>query len=88
MQHEKCINKNLSVNPSFMFTESPNVQVDEEGHKVRPNHKRCIVILREIPENTPAEEIKVHNSFHFKSFNNIIYYLNLHYFDIMLNFLL
>jgi len=39
--------------------ESPNVQVDDEGLKVRPNHKRCIVILREIPQTTPIEEIKV-----------------------------
>jgi hypothetical protein len=42
-----------------VLRESPNVQVDEEGLKVRPNHKRCIVILREIPDNTPIEEIKV-----------------------------
>ncbi|KRT82478.1 hypothetical protein AMK59_4511 [Oryctes borbonicus] len=41
-----------------VLKESPNVQVDEEGMKVRPNHKRCIVILREIPENTPIEEVK------------------------------
>lgn len=41
-----------------VLRESPNVQVDEEGLKVRPNHKRCIVILREIPENTPIEDIK------------------------------
>lgn len=31
------------------------VQVDETGEKVRPNHKRCIIILREIPETTPIE---------------------------------
>ncbi|XP_029450848.1 la-related protein 4 isoform X2 [Rhinatrema bivittatum] len=37
---------------------SPMVQVDENGEKVRPNHKRCIIILREIPETTPVEEVK------------------------------
>lgn len=37
---------------------SPMVQVDETGEKVRPNHKRCIIILREIPETTPVEEVK------------------------------
>ncbi|XP_031346880.1 la-related protein 4 isoform X3 [Photinus pyralis] len=41
-----------------VLRESPNVQVDEEGIKVRPNHKRCIVILREIPDHTPLEEVK------------------------------
>ena len=41
------------------ISESPNVQVDEEGQKVRPNHKRCIVILREIPDSTPIEDVKV-----------------------------
>jgi hypothetical protein len=41
------------------LAESTIVQVDEEGLKVRPNHKRCIVILREVSENTPAEEIEV-----------------------------
>ncbi|KAK9886833.1 hypothetical protein WA026_018482 [Henosepilachna vigintioctopunctata] len=41
-----------------VLKESPNVQVDEEGLRVRPNHKRCIVILREIPDNTPIEDIK------------------------------
>ncbi|XP_057666891.1 la-related protein Larp4B isoform X5 [Diorhabda carinulata] len=41
-----------------VLRESPNVQVDEEGVKVRPNHKRCIVILREIPDNTPIDEVK------------------------------
>lgn len=35
--------------------ESPNLQVDDSGEKVRPNVKRCIVVLREIPESTPIE---------------------------------
>uniref|UniRef100_A0A4W3H254 La ribonucleoprotein 4 n=1 Tax=Callorhinchus milii TaxID=7868 RepID=A0A4W3H254_CALMI len=26
--------------------------------KVRPNHKRCIIILREIPETTPVEDVQ------------------------------
>uniref|UniRef100_UPI00358F7B2A la-related protein 4-like isoform X3 n=1 Tax=Myxine glutinosa TaxID=7769 RepID=UPI00358F7B2A len=35
------------------------VQVDEAGRRVRPVlPKRCIVILREIPQNTPVEDIK------------------------------
>uniref|UniRef100_A0A8C5LWT1 La ribonucleoprotein 4 n=1 Tax=Leptobrachium leishanense TaxID=445787 RepID=A0A8C5LWT1_9ANUR len=37
---------------------TPVVQVDDKGEKVRPNHKRCIIILREIPETTPIEEVK------------------------------
>ncbi|MGH0177278.1 UNVERIFIED_CONTAM: hypothetical protein FKN15_074857 [Acipenser sinensis] len=39
-------------------TGSPMVQVDEKGEKVRPNHKRCIIILREVPETTPVEEVE------------------------------
>ncbi|XP_046881015.1 la-related protein 4 isoform X2 [Hypomesus transpacificus] len=37
---------------------SPMVQVDETGERVRPNHKRCIIILREVPETTPVEEVE------------------------------
>ncbi|XP_062854013.1 la-related protein 4 isoform X2 [Trichomycterus rosablanca] len=37
---------------------SPVVQVDEKGEKVRPNNKRCIIILREVPETTPVEEVE------------------------------
>ncbi|XP_010879603.2 la-related protein 4 isoform X1 [Esox lucius] len=37
---------------------SSMVQVDESGEKVRPNHKRCIIILREVPETTPVEEVE------------------------------
>ncbi|XP_060776254.1 la-related protein 4 [Neoarius graeffei] len=41
-----------------VLKESPMVQVDERGEKVRPNHKRCIIILREVPESTPVEEVE------------------------------
>lgn len=39
----------------LFLSASPMVQVDENGEKVRPNHKRCIIILREVPETTPVE---------------------------------
>ncbi|GIY44557.1 hypothetical protein CDAR_53373 [Caerostris darwini] len=34
------------------------VQVDEAGEKVRPNPRTRVLILREIPHNTPVEEIQ------------------------------
>lgn len=50
------------------------VQVDEKGEKVRPNHKRCIIILREVPETTPVEVLmlwmrggKIHGVFDYAS---------------------
>lgn len=53
--------KKLTTDPEIILEvlrSSPMVQVDEKGEKVRPSHKRCIVILREIPETTPVEEVK------------------------------
>ncbi|XP_077581633.1 la-related protein 4 isoform X2 [Stigmatopora nigra] len=41
-----------------VLREMPFVQVDEAGEKVRPNHSRSIIILREVPETTPVEEVK------------------------------
>ncbi|XP_048773600.1 la-related protein 4-like isoform X2 [Ostrea edulis] len=41
-----------------LLRECAGVQVDEKGEKVRPNHNRCIVILREIPDTTPVEEVQ------------------------------
>ncbi|TNM87150.1 hypothetical protein fugu_007380 [Takifugu bimaculatus] len=52
---------------------SPMVQVDEKGEKVRPNHKRCIIILREEVEslfkndNCPKARIKAINTFFAKN---------------------
>ncbi|XP_068244657.1 la-related protein Larp4B isoform X2 [Palaemon carinicauda] len=53
--------KNITNDHSIIveaLKESPCVQLDEENNRVRPNYKRCIVILREIPETTPVEEIE------------------------------
>lgn len=38
--------------------DSPHVQVDDKLEKVRPNQRRCIVILREIPGSTPLQSVK------------------------------
>ncbi|VDI65130.1 la-related protein 4 [Mytilus galloprovincialis] len=41
-----------------LIKELPNVQVHEDGEKCRPNHNRCTVILREIPDDTPLDDVK------------------------------
>nr|XP_057910359.1 la-related protein 4 isoform X2 [Doryrhamphus excisus] len=41
-----------------VLRECPAVQVDEAGERVRPNHSRSIIILREVPETTPVEEVE------------------------------
>lgn len=41
---------------------SSSVQVDSAGLKVKPNHKRCVLILREIPESTRLEVFHPHVS--------------------------
>ena len=52
----------------FDFAESPNVVVDLDGLKVRPNHTRCTVILREIPDDTQIHEVEVRGIFYLLSF--------------------
>lgn len=42
-----------------VLRDSPYVQVNETGDKVRPVQKqRCVVILREVPESTPVEDVE------------------------------
>ncbi|GFT82186.1 la-related protein Larp4B [Nephila pilipes] len=41
-----------------VLRESAVVQVDEAGEKVRPNPRSGVLILREIPEDTPVQELE------------------------------
>ena len=50
-----CIDK-ISFFVPFFFLESRILQLDETGGKVRAvPEKRCVLILREIPKNTPEK---------------------------------
>ncbi|XP_044767089.1 la-related protein 4 isoform X2 [Coccinella septempunctata] len=40
------------------LAECVNVQLNESRTKVRPNYQRCVVILREISQDTPVEDVK------------------------------
>lgn len=53
--------KKLTTDPDLILEvlrSSPMVQIDEKGEEVRPSHKHCNVILREIPGTIPIQEVK------------------------------
>ncbi|XP_055365261.1 la-related protein 4 isoform X2 [Betta splendens] len=57
MEHIKSLTTDVDLIRQVLEA-SPMVQVDETGEKVRPNHSRCIIILREVDETTPVEEVE------------------------------
>jgi len=55
--------KNLTTDTKLLMDvikNSDKVSIDETGDKIRPNfqHKRSTIILRDIPKDTPLEEVK------------------------------
>ena len=74
MLESLCFAPTLAIDVIEIFsliTESPNVKVDDDGLKVKPNHTRCTVILREIPDDTEKHEVEVRSSA--PSFLNVIF---------------
>ncbi|KAJ8387171.1 hypothetical protein AAFF_G00159830 [Aldrovandia affinis] len=57
LDHVKKISTDMDLIVNVLRS-LPLVQVDDKGEKVRPNQNRCIVILREVPESTPMEEVE------------------------------
>ncbi|XP_025017543.1 putative uncharacterized protein DDB_G0282133 isoform X2 [Tetranychus urticae] len=53
----KRLTRNIDLIVSVL-KESQCVQVDDSGQKVRPISKRCVLILREIPESTPLKDVQ------------------------------
>uniref|UniRef100_A0A3Q2XNV1 HTH La-type RNA-binding domain-containing protein n=1 Tax=Hippocampus comes TaxID=109280 RepID=A0A3Q2XNV1_HIPCM len=51
----KCLGADLQLVTDVVKT-VPQVQMSPCGHKVRANHSRYVLILREIPSSTPREE--------------------------------
>ena len=48
------------------ISESAYLQMDDTSTKMRPNMKRCIVILREVPDSTSVEVgLKIKSTFIF-----------------------